>query len=562
MLTQSELRDLAELLYPDTTETPADLEAKYPPRDLPESAIVTRFAPSPTGYVHIGGIYASLISKLLAEQSDGVFFLRIEDTDQARKVAGGTEAIIAALQNFQVAPTEGFVSAEKQQGDYGPYLQSERIKIYAVFAKWMVAHGLAYPCFCSREELEQNVQEQEAAGLLKKGYYGKWAKHRDLSLDEIKQQLAQGNEFVLRIRAPQESRKIRIKDLVRGKLEFENNVFDMVLIKSNGLPTYHFAHVIDDHLMRTTHISRGEEWLSSLPLHLQLFEMLEIPQPTYMHFSHIGKKEGDSVRKLSKRQDPEATVGSYVEQGYYPVAVLEYLLNLANSNFSDWRRNNPDKPYTEFLFDPRKIGKTIALFDLKKLEHISRDVVSKLKAEDVYQAVLAWARQFSPAFATYLETYPEYSVGIFNIERNQPQPRKDIVTWSDVPELFGYFYDELFAKSDGTAAYEKLIVSPEDAIVALRKSIDTYDPADSQEAWFEKHQLVAEQLGYARDLKSFKAEPDSFKGHIGHVMAAFRVALTHQLNTPDLHQLMQVMGRERVVERLWGAIGYFEAKAE
>jgi glutamyl-tRNA synthetase len=547
-LSQSELKELADILYPDVTQSPDDFERIYPPRILPSAAMVTRFAPSPTGFIHIGGIYASLISKLLADQSGGLFFLRIEDTDQRREVLGGSEEIITALQKFSVEPTEGYVEIGIQVGGYGPYIQSQRKEIYAAYAKWMIEKDLAYPCFCSEEDLEQIANDQEKAGAMQKGYYGKWARHRNLTLNEIKEQLKQSKQFVLRVKAPEESHLVHVIDLIRGKMEMESNTHDMVLIKSNGLPTYHFAHVIDDHLMRTTHVTRGFEWISSLPLHIQLFQMLEMEVPTYIHFSHIGKKEGESVRKLSKRKDAEAAVSSYLEKGYPHIAVLEYLLNLANSNFSDWRKNNPDKHYQEFPIDPRRIGKTIAIFDQKKLEDISRDVISKMTAEAVYQAVKTWAIDFDPEFYKLLDKYPEYSLQILGIERNQVNPRKDIITWSEVTSLISYFYDERFETD--TMMFLPTEISKDDILAVLQFFIDNYDQVDEKDAWYEKCQLIAESLNFARDLKTYKVASNTFKGHIGHLMLVLRLALTHQSNTPDLYQLMSVMGKARVIMRL------------
>ncbi len=559
VLSEDELTELANLLYPDVTKTPEDFEKIYPARNLPPKAAVTRFAPSPTGFVHIGGIYASLISKLLAEQSGGVFFLRIEDTDQRREVAGGTAEIITALKNFQVEPTEGYVDVDVQKGDYKPYVQSQRTDIYSVYGKFLVKNGLAYPCFCTEEELAAIAKEQETTGLMKKGYYGKWAKHRNLTLNEIKAQLAEGKKFVLRVRAPQESHPIHYTDLVRGDGGMESNTFDMVLIKSNGVPTYHFAHVVDDHLMRTTHLTRGQEWMPSLPLHIQLFEMFGMEVPIYIHFSHIGKKEGGSVRKLSKRKDPEAAVSSYSKQGYHPVAVLEYLLNLANSGFSDWRKANPEKSYKEFPFEPKKIGKNIALFDQKKLDDISRDIIAKMPTQDVYDAVENWAKEYSPEFALRMASQSDYTKNILGIERNQERPRKDIVSWSEVPALISYFYDDQFEADGKSEIALPVEVSKEDAAKLLQDFVDNYSEDADKEAWVENSRSLSEKLGYARELKAYKETPDKFKGHVGHLMAVLRYSLTHQLNAPDLYQVMKVMGKTRVTSRLEKVIAQLQS---
>jgi len=554
VLTDSELNELSSLLFPEVTEVPTDLDIRYPSRNLPQSAAVTRFAPSPTGFVHIGGIYASLISKMIATQSDGVFFLRIEDTDQRREVAGGTAEIITAMKNFGVEPTEGYVAVDVQEGAYQPYIQSQRTAIYAVYGKWLVEQGCAYPCFCSEEELAEIAKKQESVGLMKKGYYGEWAKHRDFTLDQIKTELKMGKKFVLRVRAPQQSHPIHYTDLVRGEGGMESNTIDMVLIKSNSVPTYHFAHVVDDHLMRTTHVTRGQEWMPSLPLHVQLFEMFEMAVPIYIHFSHIGKKEGGSVRKLSKRKDPEAAVSLYTEKGYHPVAVLEYLLNLANSGFSEWRKQYPDKEYLEFPFEAKKIGKNIALFDQKKLDDISRDIIAKMSTKQVFEAVTTWAKKYNLEFAARIASNSGYALQILGIERDQERPRKDIVAWSDLPNSISYFYDDLFHQENTDRLILPAEVSPEDAVKLLRSFIENYSESDDKERWVENSRTISERLGFARELKAFKEDPTKYKGHVGHLMAVLRFALTHLLNAPDLYQVMKVMGKQRVIDRLTFAI--------
>jgi glutamyl-tRNA synthetase len=541
---------LADLLYPNVTKTRDDLEAQYPERNLPEGAMVTRFAPSPTGFVHLGGIYASLISKKLAVQSQGVFYLRIEDTDQKREIEGGRDGIITTMHTFGVSPMEGYVNPGQEKGAYGPYIQSQRKEIYDVFAKWLVAHDFAYPCFCSEEELASIAADQEKRGIKKKGYYGEWAKHRSLSVDEVQQQLAAGQKFVLRIKSPEQGSTFTFTDIIKGKVEFEANTVDMVLIKSNGIPTYHFAHVVDDHLMRTTHVTRGEEWFPSVPLHTQLFRMFEFPTPKYLHFSHIGKKEGESVRKLSKRHDPEAAMDFYAQQGYPADSVIEYLLNLANSTFSDWRRQNPTTAHTQFVLDPRKIGKSIAIFDVMKLNDMSKNVVARMNKDEVYQYALRWAEQYDPDLAKLLSAQKEYTLAVLNIEREQVQPRKDIINWSDVRRSIWYFFDELFAQPEPVYPALPEQVRAEDARKLLEFFAVNYEPLEDKETWSEKCRAISEQLGFARDLKSYKENPNAFKGHVGQLMFALRIALTKNINTPDLYQVMQVMGKERVGVRL------------
>ena len=539
---------IADLLYPHVTKTPDDFEQQYPPRHLPEGAFVTRFAPSPTGFVHIGGIYASLISRTLAEQSGGVFFLRIEDTDQKREIKGGSAKIIETLHAFGVPPMEGAVAVNNEEGVYGPYTQSHRTEIYHAYAKWLVAHDLAYPCFCTEEELAAIAAEQEKRQI-KKGYYGEWAKSRHLSVAEITANLAAKKPWVLRVKAQAESKPLHVKDLVRGELELESNSLDMVLIKSNGIPTYHFAHVVDDHLMRTTHVTRGEEWLSSLPLHLQLFQMFGFRAPKFMHFSHIGKKEGDSVRKLSKRHDPEAAMSYYTEQGYPPAAILEYLMSLANPNFLDWRRNNPRLPLIDFKFDPKKLGKSIAIFDQPKLDFISRDIIARLPATEVYAHLMTWAAQFDTAFHSLLTTHKEYATRILNIEREKQQPRKDFATWHDFKDKIAYFFEELLP--DGQLHFTfPAELTPDDAKAFLTLVQQQYRPELTKDEWLALMRDLAEQVGFAPDLKIYKTDPTKYKGQFGQIIGALRVALTGHTNTPDLYEIMQVMGIERVMRRL------------
>ncbi|HEX7017991.1 MAG TPA: glutamate--tRNA ligase family protein [Patescibacteria group bacterium] len=545
--------DIASLMYPHVTRTPAEYEKMYPPRQLEPEAMVTRFAPSPTGFVHLGGVYASLISKRLAEQSGGVFYLRIEDTDKKREVAGGRDEIITTLKNFDVSPTEGYVDVDTEKGNYGPYIQSQRLEIYDTYAKYLVEKGYAYPCFCSEEELAEIAAAQERQGVKKKGYYGQWARDRHLTPEEVKAKLDQGQKFVLRVKAPENPGKVRVPDLIKGPIELEANFVDMVLIKSNGIPTYHFAHVVDDHLMRTTHVTRGEEWLSTAPLHLQLFEMFGFEIPVYLHFSHIGKMEGNSVRKLSKRKDPEAAMSFYTEVGYPTDAVSEYLLNLANSNFYDWRKQNPTAPHTEFKINPKKIGKSIALFDHKKLDDMSKDVIARMTATEVYDQVYEWANTFKPEFAEILSRDKAYAIKVFNVEREKTPPRKDFVTWSQTYDATWYFFDELFEAKENEPLTLPDGLSADDAKAVLNYYQGEYDETEDKEAWTERGRNLAEKLGFARDLKTYKADPDAFKGHVGHLMSVVRLALTRSSTTPDLHEIMQVMGKERVSRRISAA---------
>ncbi len=542
--------EMAALLFPHVTTTPEEIEKRFPLRQLPPKAMVTRFAPSPTGFVHIGGIFASLISKRLAEQSGGIFYLRIEDTDQKREVENGIEGIITVMNEFGVPPIEGVVSMGKEVGEYGPYIQSHRKDIYDVYAKWMVAHGFAYPCFCTEAELEEIAQEQKRKEIAKKGYYGPWAKHRNVSLAEVKENLAAGKGFVIRVKAPENPSPALFDDLIRGHMEMDGNFVDTVLIKSTGLPTYHFAHVVDDHLMRTTHVTRGEEWLSSAPLHVQLFEMLGFKTPIYLHFSHIGKKEGNSVRKLSKRKDDEAAMSTYSKMGYTATAVIEYLLNLINPNFNDWRRQNPDAPNTEFKVDAKKIGKNIALFDLKKLNNFSQDLIAKMTAQQVYDHMIAWSEKYDVELHDLLVADPEYSVALFNIERQQVQPRKDFQNWESVRSNIWYFFDVLFAAKPKESFAFPEHLQQTDLAAFFAKFSTLLDKKLSKEEWMGECRVMASELGFAGDLKSFKEAPQSYKGHVGDLMTALRIAITGEVRTPDLYQIVEVMGKERVLKRL------------
>lgn len=535
---------LAELLFPHVTELPADVEAKFPRRDLPEGAKVTRLAPSPTGFMHFGTLFPALVNERLARQSGGVFYLRIEDTDAKREVVGAEKNLIDTLAYYQVFFDEG-ATADGQKGAYGPYRQSERVDYYHVFAKQLVREGKAYPCFCTAEELDAIRAAQEAEKLTP-GYYGKWARHRDMELAEIEAELAAGKPYVLRIKADGDPvRKVKCTDLIKGNLDVPENEEDFVLLKSNGVPTYHFAHAVDDHLMQTTHVVRGEEWLASLPKHLQLFRYLGFRTPKYMHISQLMKMEGTSKVKLSKR-DKGAALSDYRVQGYPPVSVLEYVMTLLNSNFEEWRRANPDTPYTEFPFSIKKMSPSGSLFDLDKLNDVSKNAISRMSADAVYTAVLDWARDFDPAFADLLSADPDYARSILAIGRGGNKPRKDFATWADVKPYMALFYPTLFARIDAMPEAH----DSETVRAALRGFLATYDPADASDVWFEKLKDVAEQIGYARETKQYKADPTAYKGHVGDVSTFVRIAVTGKQNSPDLYTIMQILGADTVRARV------------
>lgn len=535
---------LAELLFPDVTKTPDDMEKEFPPRNLPEGAKVTRIAPSPTGFVHFGNLFPAFVSERLARQSGGVFLLRIEDTDNQRKVEGAVETIISSFSYYGLEFDEG-VTACGDSGSYGPYSQSQRAHIYHVFAKDLVKRGLAYPCFLTKEELESMRAEQERQKVLP-GVYGDWSKYRDCGIDEIKALIDSGKPYVLRLRSPgKQGGRIAFTDLIKGQLELDENYVDQVLLKSDGIPTYHFAHAIDDHLMRVTHVVRGEEWLSSLPLHLQLFKLLGFKAPKYLHISLLMKLDGSSKRKLSKRHDPEAALTYYRKQGYPAQSVREYVMTLLNSNYEEWRMQNPSLPLEQFKFTTAKMPHSGSLFDLQKLDDVSKNVIAAMTASDVYDSVCDWAHEFDSELYDLLVSDADYARSIFEIGRNDAKPRKDLAKWSEVSEYIGFFYDSLFDRREPL---------PENAGEILVKYKQVYDECDSAQLWFEHLREFAVSLGYAAKPKDYKQNPDMYKGHVGDVSMALRIAITGKSKSPDLYCIMQILGKDRVLDRIDGAL--------
>ncbi|MDF2684896.1 MAG: glutamyl-tRNA synthetase [Clostridia bacterium] len=536
---------LAQLLFPNIDKTPEDLEKLYPPRNLPKGAKVTRIAPSPTGFIHVGNLFGALVDERLAHQSGGIFYLRIEDTDQKRKVEGAIELIINSFKRFGFKFDEGFTE-KGDLGQYGPYEQRQRAEIYQTIAKDLVKRGFAYPCFCTEEELDEAKKQQALEGA-NPGYYGKWAKHRDISVDEVDKELKEGKPFVLRLRSPGNPEKyITVTDLAKGPLEIPENNLDIVLLKSDGIPTYHFAHVVDDHFMRTTHVVRGEEWLSTFSWHLQLFEVIGWEKPFYIHTAHLLKSEGESKRKLSKRKDPEFGLQFYDEQGYPVPAVLEYLMTLLNSNYEEWHTKNPGLPFTDFKFTTEKMSASGALVDMDKLLDISRNVVSKMSEEEVYTHVCEWAEKYDNQFIELLNRDPEYAKSILAIGRGGAKPRKDLSLWSRVKDYMDFFYDELFYSVN----YYPDNLENEDIYEIITKYIDKYDYNDDQSKWFEKIRSLAEELGFAGDMKAFKNSPAAFKGNVGDVAMVLRIAVTGRTMSPDTYAVMKILGKDRVVTRL------------
>ena len=541
-------KDLADLIFPNAKEI-SYYEEKYPNRNLKEGAVVTRYAPSPTGVMHIGGLYQALIAKKLSKQTDGVFFLRIEDTDQKREIENGVSEIVSSLKDFGMEADEGMLTDTEEKGNYGPYKQSLRKEIYQAYAKYLIEQGKAYPCFCTPEDVEQIRQKQESAKI-RPGYYGVWAKCRNITVEEAIEKIKNGDKYIIRFKSlGREDRKIKHHDIIKGNVDFPENDQDVVIIKADGLPTYHFAHAIDDHLMHTTHVIRGDEWLSSVPLHLQLFHELGFKAPKYAHIAPIMKNDDGTKRKLSKRKDPEAAVSYYAKEGIPAEAVKEYLLNIANSSFENWRRQNKDKSIDEFELQLNKMSVSGALFDMVKLLDVSKIVISKMSAEEVYEKSLNWATKYDENLAKLLEN-KEYALKVFGIERGNQKPRKDIAKWSDVMENIEYMYDESFNSQLHKDEYQ-VINDKEDIKKILKLYIEKYyDANDDKQTWFNKIKELAGEMGYAKEVKEFKANPGVYKAHVGDVSTVIRIALTKRTNTPDMYEIMKVLGKDRVISRL------------
>ena len=537
-------KELANLIFPDAKPI-SYYEEKYPVRDLPAGAIVSRFAPSPTGFVHIGGLYQALCARMAAHQSGGVFFLRIEDTDQKREVENGIEGIIDSLKDFDMSPDEGMISQTEEVGNYGPYKQSDRKDIYQSFAKYMIERECAYPCFCTAEDLDEMRKKQEAAGV-RPGYHGVWAKCRNLSLEEMAEKIKAGVPYVVRFKSPgREDRKIECHDVIKGKVIFPENDVDIPIIKSDGLPTYHFAHLVDDHLMHTTHVVRSDEWLSSLPLHLQLFQSAGFKAPKYCHIAPIQKMDDGNKRKLSKRKDPEAAVSYYEEIGVPPDAVKEYLINIANSTFENWRRQNKDAAITDFKFELNKMSVSGALFDMVKLFDVSKNVISRYDAQTVYDHGYEWASKHDEELKKLLDQ-KEYALKVIGIERGNAKPRRDLAKWSDLKDNIIYMFED-------PTEYDYDKITGDDAKQVIEEYMKVYDLNDDKQTWFDKMKDVAEKCGCAREVKDYKANPDNYKGHVGDVSTVIRVALTGRRNTPDLYEIMEVLGNDKVQARLESA---------
>lgn len=535
---------LADLLFPNVTDTPESLEERFPLRNVPEGAVITRMAPSPTGFVHLGNLVQGLTSERMAHQSGGVLFLRVEDTDAKREVPGAVEVLIDTLKHYGIQFDEG-ATHDGDNGLYGPYRQRQRAGIYHVYAKKLVSEGQAYPCFCTEEQLAA-MRETQEANKETTGYYGKYAMWRDRSMEDIQAQLDAGNPWVLRFRSTGSiENQFKFDDLVKGKLTITENNVDHVLLKSDGIPTYHFAHAVDDHLMRTTHVVRGDEWLPTLPFHIQLFKALGFKLPKYVHIGPLMKMDGTSKRKLSKRKDPELALTYYKAEGFPVEAVYEYILTILNSNFEDWRRANPDAPADTFKFSPKKLNPAGSLFDYAKLTDVSKNVISRMDAEKVYTLLTEWAKEFDPDFGEKLAADPAYATSILAIGRGGKKPRKDLAVWKDAKPYMGFFYDEYLEAPQFDEKFEKSVV-----LDALTRFLSKFDISDDANTWFNKVKEITEEMGFTSDMKAYKADPAAYKGTVADISTFIRQATTGKTNSPDLYTVMQILGYDRTVARI------------
>ena len=539
---------LAELLFPNVTDTPEALEERFPLRQLPEGAVVTRMAPSPTGFVHLGNLVQGLTAERMAHQSGGVLFLRVEDTDAKREVSGAVEVLIETLKHYGIQFDEG-ATMDGDNGIYGPYRQRQRAAIYHVYAKKLVSEGMAYPCFCTEEELTA-MREKQEANKVNFGYYGEYAMWRDRSMEDIQAQLDAGNPWVLRFRSTGSiENQFKFDDLVKGKLTVTENDIDHVLLKSDGIPTYHFAHAVDDHLMRTTHVVRGDEWLPTLPFHIQLFKALGFRLPKYVHIGPLMKMDGTSKRKLSKRKDPELALTYYKAEGFPVEAVYEYIMTLLNSNYEDWRRANPTADATTFKFSPKKLNPAGNLFDYAKLTDVSKNEIAKMDASTVYTLLTQWAQEFDPDFADKLTADPDYATKILAIGRGGKKPRKDLATWQEAKPYMGFFYDEYLEKPVYDSRFDNSTI-----VNALKLFLDRFDISDDSGVWFDKVKTITEEMGFTTDMKAYKADPSAFPGTVADISTFIRLAVTGKTNSPDLYTVMQILGYDRTVQRIRNAI--------
>jgi len=543
-------KDLANIIFPNIDKTIEDYEKMYPERNMPEGSKVTRFAPSPTGYMHLGGFYQAIIDYVIAKNSNGLFYLRIEDTDTKREVKEAVDLIVESLNHYGIIPDESEYNGIVK-GNYGPYFQSERKEIYHTFIKYLIEIGRAYPCFCTREDLEELRKHQEERKF-RTGYYGRYAKCRLLPVEEAIKKIKNGEEYVIRFKSEGNfDLKFKTDDLVKGTLELSQNDEDFVIMKSSDkLPTYHFAHIVDDYLMHTTHVVRGEEWLSSLPKHLELFRAFGFKAPKYVHTPLLVKKDGNSVRKISKRKDPEASMTYYKEKGYPTEAVVEALMTIINSNYEEWHTQNPDKKFYEFQYSPKKMSSSGAFFDLDKLDNISRNIISKMTKDEVYDNLYKWADEYNKDFANIISKDVNYTKSILNIEREQKKPRKDYAYYSDIENQIWYMFPEIFDNHEKNYEWGKI-----NSITDIKEILEEYfnnyyNKDDDKDTWFSKVKELSDKLGYCTDMKLYKENPDSYKGSVADVSTVIRVAVTTKSMTPDLYEILRLLSSDEIIKRI------------
>ena len=543
-------KDLANLIFPDITKTIEDYEKEYPERKLEEGARVTRFAPSPTGFMHIGHFYQVVVDYVIAKRSKGIFYLRNEDTDSAREVEGSVEYIRHVIDHYGLLPDEyEYRDINETKGNYGPYIQSERKEIYHAFIKYLIEEGKAYPCFLTQEEMD-SIRESQAKDKRRIGIYGRYAKYRNLSPDEAAERIKNGENYVIRLKSQGDfNKKFKFDDLAFGTMELPENDIDIVIMKSsNLLPTYHFAHLVDDHLMHTTHVVRGQEWVASIPTHYELFKTFGFKMPKYVHTPLILKKDGDKIRKISKRLDPEAKMTYYEEKGYPKYSVIEAIMTIANSNYEAWRDSHPDADFTEFEFSPKKMSASGALFDLDKLDNISKNYISRLKATEVFDMLDKWSKEYDKDFNELINKYKEYTTSILNIEREQKKPRKDYASLSEVKGQIWYMYDELY--KDFEYEFADGLDKEEIKNVLNTYFNDYYDENDDKDTWFNKMKEMTDKLGYCSDMKEYKANPDKYKGNVADISNIIRVGVTSKSQTPDLYVILLLLGKDRITKRI------------
>ena len=544
-------KQLADLIFPNITETIDDLEKRYPPRNLPEGAEVTRFAPSPTGFLHTGSLFTSMICRKVSSQTGGVFFIRLEDTDTKREIAGSGEQLLEQLHIFGVDPDEGYLG-NSEKGQYGPYAQSKRASIYCTVIKHLLEEGKAYPCFCSSEDLEALRAEQEKQKL-NPGYYGEFAKCRNLTNEEKYERIQNGEKFVIRFRSSgNHENKIKVTDLVRGDFEIAENDQDIVIYKSDGLPTYHFAHAVDDHFMRTTTVIRGEEWVASLPIHVELFNALGWKAPNYAHLPVIMKvdEETGNKRKLSKRKDREAAVSYFIEDGYYPKTLIMYLMTIANSNFEEWILNNHFEGMEDFVFSFSKMNNEGALFDMGKLNFFARELLVKFNKDEFTDLALAYAKQYNPALYEAISSNRNYFADIINIDREKANPRKDYEKFGNILDIIGFFYEDGYQKELAKGLEFNPKFSKEDLVEALTAIKSDLAINPDEQVWFNNLKEIGAKLNYAVNNKEYKANPELFKGNVGDLAEILRITLTGRKNAPNLCSVMYVLGLEESHRRI------------